>query len=91
VEGPGAPEVLKGLNVAGWNGPVGELITESMRLEGVWFRKSAHLPSCGLKTVVCSPSIAWKKSVKAFVVSAFGVSFEVEPSGTVGAGAGDDA
>lgn len=49
--------------------------------------KSAHLPACGLKIVVCSLSIASKKSAKALVVSAFGVSFsfEEEPSAFVGA------
>jgi len=50
------------------------------------FRKSAHLPGCGLNAVVCSPSIAWKKSVKAFGVSALGVSFEEDPSGIAGTG-----
>jgi len=35
--------------------------------------------------VVFSLSMDWKKSVKAFVVSAFGVSFEEESSGTVAA------
>lgn len=40
--------------------------------------------------VVCSLSMAEKKSVKAFAVSTFGVSFEVEPSGAVAVAAGVD-
>lgn len=47
-----------------------------------------------MKIVVCSSSIAAKKSVKAFVVSAFGVSFEDDPPGVAAAGAAaevDDA
>jgi hypothetical protein len=74
------------LNVAGWNGLDAILVTVSVRLERVDSEKSADLPACGLKMVVCSPSIASKKSVKALVVSAFGVSlsFEEEPSAVVG-------
>lgn len=39
--------------------------------------------------VVCSLSMAEKKSVKAFAVSTFGVSFEVAPWGAVTAGVDD--
>jgi hypothetical protein len=47
--------------------------------------KWGHLPLWGLKMAVFSLSMDWKKSVKALVVSAFGVSFEEESSGTVAA------
>ena len=52
-------------------------------------KKSAHLPPGGLKILVRSVSIASKKSVNAFVVSSFAVSFGGAPSGTVGAGVDD--
>ena len=48
-----------------------------------------HLPGCGLKIVVCSFSMASKKSVKAFAVSTFGVSFGLRLSGAVAAGVDD--
>jgi hypothetical protein len=51
--------------------------------------KRTHLADGGLKMVVCSLSMAEKKSVKAFAVSAFGVSFEVAPWGAVAAGVDD--
>jgi len=51
--------------------------------------KEAHLPGCGLKIVVFSLSMPSKKSVKAFAVSTFDVSFGAELSGSFTAGVDD--
>ena len=60
-----------------------ELVRPERRSTGV---NGTHFPDCGLKIVVRSFSMASKKSVKAFAVSTFGVSFELELSGAVAVG-----
>jgi hypothetical protein len=78
------------LKFACWNWADGKLATKLVRPERrSTVVNSTHLPDCGLKIVVRSLSIASKKSVKAFAVSTFGVSFELELSRAVGAGVDD--
>jgi hypothetical protein len=75
------------LKVVCWNWADGKLSAKLVRpKKRSTVVNSTHLPDCGLKIVVRSLSMASKKSVKAFAVSTFGVSFELELSGAVAAG-----